>query len=56
MKKVLFGILGAVAVTTTVLIVRQQKQVEEQERPRLIPAGENTPATLSLDRMRELGL
>ena len=56
MKKVTFGLIGALAVATTVMLVRQQKQVEQLDRPGLVPAGESQPATLSLDRMRELGL
>jgi len=56
MKKLTLGLLGAVAVATTVLLVRQQKEVEGGKEARLVPAGETTPAELSLQRIRELGL
>jgi hypothetical protein len=56
MKKVTFGLLGALAVATTVILVRQQKVVEAPDRASLVPAGETQPATISLERMRELGL
>ena len=55
MKKFALGLLSAAALTTTLLLVRQQKEVEEKH-PRLVPAGETTPTTISLDRIRELGL
>ncbi len=55
MKKLTLGLLGAVAVATTVLLVRQQKEVEGGNA-RLVPAGETKPAELSLQRIRELGL
>lgn len=56
MKKLAVGLLGAVAVAATVLLVRQQKEVEPRERGvRLVPVGEAAP-TISLERMREFGL
>jgi hypothetical protein len=55
MKKLTLGLLGAVAVATTVLLVRQQKEVDGKDA-RLVPAGETKPAELSLERIRELGL
>ena len=55
MKKLTLGLLGAAAVATTILLVRQQKEVESKE-PRLVPAGETQPTELSLERIRELGL
>ena len=55
MKKLAVGLLGAVAVAATFLLVRQQKEVEPRD-PRLVPAGETQPTTISLERMRELGL
>ncbi len=54
MKNFAMGLLGAAALATTILLVRQ-KEVEQKE-PRLIPAGENQPTTISLERIRELGL
>lgn len=54
MKNVTVGLLGAAAVATTLLLVRQQKVVEPTD-VRLVPAGESQP-TLSLQRIREAGL
>ena len=56
MKKFTLGLLGALAVATTVLLVRQQKEVEGGKETRLVPAGETKPSELSLERIRELGL
>lgn len=55
MKNFAIGLLGAAALATTILLVRQQKEVEQTDS-RLIPAGESQPTTLSLERIRELGL
>jgi len=55
MKKFAVGLLGAAALATTVLLVRQQKEAVPKEAG-LIPAGESQPAVISLDRIRELGL
>ena len=55
MKNFAIGLLGAAALATTILLVRQQKQVEAGDA-RLIPAGETQPSTISLERIRELGL
>ena len=55
MKNLALGLLGAAAVATTILLVRQQKEVEARD-PRLVPAGETQPNHLSLERIRELGL
>ena len=49
MKKITFGILGALAVATTVVLVRQQKQVEDQDRAGLIPAGLGSRDSLRLE-------
>ena len=55
-RKFAVGLLGAAAVAATVLLVRQQKEVEPKERKdRLVQAGETKP-TISLERIRELGL
>jgi len=56
MKKFAVGLLSAAALATTVLLVRQQKQTVEAEQSGAIPAGESQPATISLERIRELGL
>jgi len=55
MKTFTLGLLSAVALTTTLLLVRQQKELAARS-PRLVPAGETQPANVSLDRIRELGL
>ena len=54
MKNVAVGLLGAAAVATTILLVRQQRVVEPTD-VRLVPTGESR-ATLSLERIREAGL
>ena len=56
MRKLMVGLLSAAALATTILLVRQQKQVETRQAAEAIPAGENEPATISLERIRELGL
>jgi hypothetical protein len=55
MKNFAIGLLGAAALATTILLVRQQKEVEAKD-PRLIAAGEAQPSDISLERIRELGL
>lgn len=55
MKKFTIGLLSAAALATTILLVRQSKEVEAKD-PQLIPAGETKPASISLERIRELGL
>ena len=56
MKKFTIGLLSAAALATTILLVRQQKEVESVKDPRIVPAGETQPTTISLERIRELGL
>lgn len=56
MKKFTLGLLSAAAIATTILLVRQQKEVASTKDPRLVPAGETQPTDLSLERIRELGL
>lgn len=55
MKSFALGLLGAAAVATTILLVRQQKEVTPKDS-RPIAAGERRPTTISLQRIRELGL
>jgi hypothetical protein len=55
MRTLTYSILGAAAVAAGMLLVRQQKQVED-ERPKLVPAGETVPAVISLERLREVGI
>jgi hypothetical protein len=56
MKKFTLGLVSAAAVATTILLVRQQKEVDATKDQRLVPAGETQPTNLSLERIRELGL
>lgn len=55
MKNFAIGLLGAAALATTILLVRQQKEVELKV-PRMLPAGESQATPISLERIRELGL
>jgi hypothetical protein len=55
MKSFTLGLLGAAALATTILLVRQSKDAM-QSQPRVSPAGETQPSTISLERIRELGL
>ena len=55
MRTLTFSLIGAAALAAGMLLVRQQKVVED-ERPKLVPAGETVPAEISLDRLRELGI
>ncbi len=55
MRTLTFSLIGAAALAAGVLLVRQQKLVED-ERPKVVPAGETVPAVISLERLRELGI
>lgn len=55
MKKFTLGLVSAAAIATTILLVRQTRDLDARE-PRLVPAGETQPTNLSLERIRELGL
>ena len=55
MRTLTYSLLGAAALAAGLLLVRQHKQVED-ERPKLVPAGETVLAVISLDRLRELGI
>ena len=54
MKKLALGLISTAALTTTFLLVRQQRGPDSHV-PRLVPAGETQPAVISLQRIRELG-
>ncbi|MDX1495526.1 MAG: hypothetical protein R3253_15770 [Longimicrobiales bacterium] len=56
MKSFTLGLLGAAALATTILLVRQTSKDALQGEPRVIPAGETQPGAISLERIRELGL
>lgn len=53
-RTLVVGLVGVAAFTAGLVFIRQQKQVV---LPRLgvVPAGESMPATISLERLRELG-
>ena len=53
MKSFALGLISAAALATTILLVRQQKEVDAG--PRVAP-GEVQPTHLSIERIRELGL
>lgn len=49
------SLLGAVALTAGILVIRNQREAESQLRKQ-IPAGEKTARVVSLEKLRELGL
>ena len=57
MRKLTVGILGAVAVAASVLVLRAPRQegATGTDEARMVPAGEKVPGQISLDRIRELG-
>lgn len=54
MKNFAIGLISAAALATTILLVRQQKEVESKG-PRSA-FGETPPTQLSIERLREFGL
>jgi len=56
MNKFTLGLLSAMAVATTILLVRQQREGVDTRMTKLVPAGETHPTDLSLERIRELAL
>lgn len=55
MRTLTVSLLGAAAIAASLLLLRQQREPEEPRQPRIAPAGETVPATISLERLRELG-
>lgn len=49
------GMLGAAAVMASLLLIRQQKEIEPKEVAEVAP-GETVPGAISLERLRELGI
>jgi hypothetical protein len=49
------SLLGAAAVTASILVLRHQREAEVEVKTQ-IPAGEKTIRIASLERLRELGL
>ncbi len=54
-RKVTLGLLGAAAAVASILLIRQQK-LDQPKEAIDVPAGESTPGTLTLERVRELGI
>jgi hypothetical protein len=53
-RTLIVSIIGVAAVTAGLVLFRQQKQVGAPVLKQ-VPAGENHPGTISLERLRELG-
>lgn len=56
MRALTVGLISAAALAAGILLIREARPDEAEPRARTIPAGETQPATISLDRIRELGL
>jgi hypothetical protein len=52
----LVSLLGAATLTAGLLLVRQRQKEAEVEARGQVPAGERTARTISIERLRELGL
>ena len=52
-NKLTLGVAGAVAVVASLLLMRQQKQAQPKET---VAEAESATGSITLDRMRELGL
>ncbi len=53
-RKFFVSLVGVAALATGLLLVKQRE--EDTEKPKEIPPGETVPATISLDKLRELGI
>ncbi|MBW3533593.1 MAG: hypothetical protein KY453_00025 [Gemmatimonadetes bacterium] len=49
------SLIGAAAIAAGLVFIRQQKQTDTTQRLKQAPAGETVPASISLERLRELG-
>jgi len=56
MRDFTIGLLSAAAITTTILLVRQNRDAAPMNTHRPMRAGESTPADLTLERIREASL
>ena len=54
-RKVTLGILGAAVAVASLLLIRQTKQITPKEAVD-VQAGETVPGSISLERLRELGI
>lgn len=55
MNKLVVGLLGATALATTLLIVRQQRNPVDIKGPRVLSSDASAPQPVSLDRLRAVG-
>jgi len=55
-KKFTLGLVGAAAIFTGLVLLKQKREEPEIEKVAAVPAGETAPRQLSLERMRELGV
>lgn len=55
MRALTVGLIGAAALAAGLLLVREIRAEDPAPRDREVPAGENQPTTISLDRIRALG-
>lgn len=55
MNKLVVGLLGATALATTLLIVRQQRDPVDIKGPRALQSDASAPQLVSLDRLRAVG-
>ncbi len=55
MNKLVVGLLGATALATTLILVRQQREPAELKGPRALLGPDETPQQVSLDRLRAVG-
>ena len=55
MRTLTVSLLGAAAIAASLVLLRQQRQPEAPRQPRVTPAGETVPGTISLERLRESG-
>ena len=54
-RTLIVSLLGAAALTAGFFVIRHQREAEDELKNQ-IPAGEKTARTVSLDKLRELGL
>jgi hypothetical protein len=51
------SVMSAVAVAAGLLLIKGQRHEDvEQSLDNVVPAGETVPGTISLERLRELGI
>jgi hypothetical protein len=56
LRTLTFSLIGAAALAAAGLFLARTTREEELESPKLVPPGESQPTTISLDRIRALGL